>query len=153
MESHEVDDPQLREDLLNAYLKLSCFTEVPQVLKSLKAMNVATAILSNGSPSMLDPMVESSGVSDFLDDCLSVDVVGVYKPDPRVYQLACDRFSVKPEEVAFMSSNCWDAIGAAEFGFNVAWVNRYNQQLDRLPARPQAQLSDLNGLLSLVGAE
>lgn len=151
MDTYGITDEKLREDLMNAYLRLECFEEVIEVLSALKDGGMVTAVLSNGSPAMLDPVVENSGVSQYLDACLSVDAVGVYKPDPAVYELACDRFGVEREQVAFMSSNCWDAVGAAEFGFKVAWVNRYGQRLDRLPAKPQAELSDLRGLPQLVG--
>ena len=149
--SHGVEDEELRSNLMNAYLQLSCFEEVPNVLRTLKENGIVTAILSNGSPDMLDPVVENSGVTDYIDACISVDAVKIYKPTAEVYQLPCDRFGVKPEEVSFQSSNCWDAIGGAQFGYQVAWCNRYGQQLDRLPAKPQAEISSLTELLPLLG--
>ncbi len=151
MASHGIENQELRDHLMNAYLNLGCFDEVPGVLKTLKENGISTAILSNGSPNMLDPVVENSGVSDYIDVSLSVDAVGTYKPSAEVYQMPCDYFDVNPEQIAFMSSNCWDAIGAAHFGFKVAWCNRYEQQLDRLPAKPHAEIKDLTELLSLIG--
>ncbi len=153
LQSHGVDDPQLRDDLMNAYLKLACFDEVPGVLQRLKDAGMATAILSNGSPDMLDPVVENSGIAPHLDVCLSVDAVRTYKPSPEVYEMACTRFNAEPGQIAFMSSNCWDAIGASEYGFNVAWINRYKQEVDLLPARPHAELVDLSGLPELLGLD
>ena len=93
------------------------------------------------------------GIDALLDDILSVESVGIYKPDPRVYQLSCDRFGVSPEQVAFQSSNAWDAVGAAAFGYKVAWCNRFGQRRERLPAQPQAEIGDLNGLLALLGLD
>ena len=149
--SHGVVNPELRENLMNAYLTLGCFQEVPVVLKTLKENGLETAILSNGSPNMLLPVVENSGFADYLDVCLSVDEVGIFKPTAQVYQMPCDHFNVKPEEIAFLSSNCWDAIGGAHYGYQVAWCNRYNQQLDQLPAKPRAEIKDLTELLPLLG--
>ncbi len=151
LQSHQIKDDQLRSDLMDAYLNLSCFEEVPQILRRLRESEMTTAILSNGSPRMLDPVIKMCGVSNDLDVCLSVDSIAVYKPDPRVYEMACERLEVAPDEIAFMSSNCWDAIGAAEYGFQVIWVNRYQQQMDRLPASPDAEISDLNALPGLLG--
>lgn len=151
LHSYGVEDVALRENLMNAYLTLGCFDEVPRVLRKLKDNGFKTAVLSNGSPSMLDPVVENSGVSQYIDVNLSVDAVKVYKPTARVYQLPCDVFGISPQEVSFQSSNCWDAIGAAHFGFQVAWCNRYSQQLDCLPAAPQAEIKNLTELLPLLG--
>ena len=151
LHSHGVDDDTLRDNLIDAYLRLGCFEEVPQVLKSLKDNGFLTAILSNGSPNMLDPVVANSGVAEYIDASLSVDAVKIYKPTAQVYQLPCDLFGVRPQEVSFQSSNCWDAIGAAHYGFQVAWCNRYNQQLDRLPAAPQAEIKNLTEMLPLLG--
>lgn len=151
LKSHGIEDQALRDKLMNAYLSLACFEEVPRVLKTLKDNNIRTAILSNGSPAMLDPVVQNSGVAEWIDVCLSVDAVGIYKPADQVYQMPCDYFQVPPEQIAFQSSNCWDAIGGAHFGYQVAWCNRYHQELDRLPAQPQAEINNLRELLPLLG--
>ncbi len=147
-----IDDAALRQRLMDMYRTLDTFPEVPAVLGQLKQAGMRTAILSNGAPSMLDAAVEAAGLDTLLDMVLSVEDVGVYKPDPRVYQLAVDRLGVAPQDICFMSSNAWDAVGAASFGFRVAWINRYGQPYERLPARHDVELADLTPLPGLVGA-
>lgn len=147
----KIDDPALRDDLLQAYLELDAYPEVPSVLRQLKQAGLHTAILSNGEPVMLDAGARSAGISDLLDDILSVESVGIYKPDPRVYQLACDRFELAPEQISFQSSNAWDAVGAAAFGYKVAWCNRFAQHREFLPAQPHAEISSLDQLPALLG--
>jgi len=153
MDAHDVNDPDLREDLMNAYLSLDAYPEVRGVLQTLKRARLQTAILSNGAPNMLEAAVESAGIGDLLDASLSIEEVGVYKPDPRVYQLALDRLGVAAEEVGFQSSNAWDAVGAATFGFRVAWVNRFGQRRERLTADPQAEIRDLAQLPAVLGID
>lgn len=153
LESHEINDGALRDDLLNAYLSLDCYPEVPRVLRKLKEGGLQTAILSNGSPKMLEAAVESSGLKDYLDANLSIEDVGIYKPDPRVYQLAVDKLSVKANEISFQSSNSWDAVGASACGFQVAWVNRFGQKREQLPDQPHAELTTLDDLPSVVGLD
>ncbi len=150
LEAHGVDDPGLREDLMNAYLALDCYPEVPEVLAALKAAGFGTAILSNGSPRMLAAAVESSGIGEVLDAVLSVDAIGIYKPHPSVYRIAVDQLGVEPREVCFQSSNAWDAAAAATFGFRVAWVNRFGQAPERLPDAPDAELRTLSELPALI---
>ena len=149
--SYNVDNPKLRDQLMNAYLNLSCFDEIEEVLRTLKENGIVVAILSNGSPNMLDPVVENSGIAQYIDANISVDEVGIFKPAAQVYQLPCDRFGVRPDEISFQSSNCWDAIGGAHFGYQVAWCNRYSQQLDLLPAKPKVEISTLLELLPVLG--
>ncbi len=149
----DLDDPVLFANLMNSYLTLECFEEVADVLKKLKDNGFLTAILSNGSPDMLDPVVESSGVAEYIDISLSVDDIGIFKPSPHVYQLPCDYFGVEASQISFQSSNCWDAIGAAHFGYRVAWCNRYKQEMDRLSVQVDAEISDLTELLPLLGVE
>lgn len=151
LDAHSIVDQKLRDDLLNAYLSLDAYPEVASVLQTLKQAGMKTAILSNGSPKMLSAAVTSSGIADLLDENLSVEDVGVYKPDRRVYQLAVDRLGVEESKVSFQSSNSFDAVGAAAFGFKVAWVNRFGQRRDRLPAQPQAELKTLEELPELLG--
>ena len=117
----------------------------------LKQAGFRTAILSNGSPQMLAAAVQSAGISDLLDMNLSVEDVGIYKPDPSVYQMAVDRLGVTREEISFQSSNAWDAVAAATFGFRVAWVNRFGQGRERLTADPDAEIRTLDQLLPIVG--
>ena len=117
-------DADLRERLLALYWELSAYPEVPAMLHALKAKGLNTAILSNGSPDMLNGAVQSAGISDVLDDCLSVESVGVFKPAKVVYDLVGQRFGSAPHEVLFVSSNGWDAAGATGYGFDTVWVNR-----------------------------
>jgi len=150
LDSHDIDDAGLRDDLMNAYLSLDAYPEVAAVLEKLKRAGMTTAILSNGSPGMLEAGVDSAGIGGFLDATLSVEELGVYKPDPRVYQLAVDRLGVPADRISFQSSNAWDAVGAATFGFRVAWVNRFGQRRERLTADPQVEITDLNMLLDVL---
>lgn len=151
LETHGVDDSALRQDLLDAYLKLDAYPEVPGMLATLKQAGVRLAVLSNGSPMMLNAAVENAGLDKILDASLSVEEVGIFKPDPRVYQLAVDRLGVEARRVSFQSSNAWDAHGASTFGFNVAWVNRFGQKTERLPGGPDAELKTLSELPPLLG--
>lgn len=151
MDTVGIDDPELRDKLMQAYRNIDAFDEVPGVLRTLRDAGMRTAILSNGSPDMLEAGMKASGIDDLLDDCLSVDDIGIYKPDPGVYQMACERFGVKPSEVCFQSSNAWDAAGAAAFGFRVVWINRYGQKPERLPASPDFEGKSLSDLPPLLG--
>lgn len=150
----KISDNRLRDDLMAAYLQLDCYPEVPDALLRLKQSGrLGIAILSNGSPRMLEAAVKSAGISDFIDAILSVEEVGVYKPDPRVYQLAVSRLALPPERISFQSSNAWDVAGAASFGLRVAWINRFQQQPEQLPAKVDAELRSLSELVSLLGVE
>ena len=142
-------DRALRGKLLEAYLKLDAFPDARQVLRDLKARGDRTAILSNGSPDMLTSVVESAGVKEHLDAVLSVDTVRMFKPRPEVYALVTDRFAVKPSEVTFVSSNRWDVMGAAAFGFRCVWVNRSGMPNEYAAFQPAAVVPNLSGLLSL----
>ena len=143
LEASGLDDPELRERLLALYWELSAYPEVPKMLASLKSAGFATAILSNGSPDMLDGAVKSAGLGQVLDDVLSVQDVGIFKPHRSVYQMVPDRFNCPPEEILFVSSNGWDAAAAAGFGFRCVWANRSGEPMDRLPWTPDKVLSDL----------
>jgi 2-haloacid dehalogenase len=150
----DVQDAALHEKLMALYLALDAYEEVDATLKTLKAASLATAILSNGSPGMIEAAVQSARLQDRLDTLLSIEDVGVYKPDPRVYQLAVDRLGVSRSEICFLSSNCWDAKGAAHFGFKVAWINRFHREADRLPgdfATVIHRLDELPPLLGIAG--
>ena len=148
-----IEDEALRSDLLAAYRSLACYPEVEAVLDALRARGMKTAILSNGSREMLDAAVASAGLGSRLDEVLSVDDVRVFKPHPDVYRLPCDRFGVRPEAVCFLSSNAWDAAGAATFGFRVVWVNRFGQVGERLPDAPDLEVASLDPLPGLVLGE
>ena len=151
MEASDLDDPELRETLLALYWELPAYSEVPEMLAVLKARGFATAILSNGSPDMLDGAVEFAGVRNWLDDVLSVEAVGIFKPARAVYDMVGARFGTTPDQVLFVSSNGWDAAAAAGYGFHTAWVNRAGEPMDRLAAKPGHVLSDLTGIPDLAG--
>lgn len=151
LESAGLDgDAPLRARLLALYWELGAYEEVPAMLTALKSAGLNTAILSNGSPDMLSGAVNSAGLGDLLDDVLSVQSVGIFKPAPAVYDLVGQRFGTDRTEVLFVSSNGWDAGSAAAYGFQTAWVNRAGAPVDRLPARPQHILSDLTAIPTLV---
>jgi len=136
-------DAELRTRLLALYWELTAYAEVPAMLTALKEAGMNTAILSNGSPDMLDGAVQSAGVGDVLDDVLSVQDVGIFKPHKSVYDMVTARFNCPPDEVLFVSSNCWDACCAAGNGFFTTWVNRSGEPMDRLTWQPHLVLSDL----------
>ncbi len=152
LEALRLRDAGLRERLMNLYLTLAAFPEVSQVLRALKAVGLRTAILSNGSPAMLRAAVENAGLGDLLDLSLSVEEVGVYKPHPKVYQLAVDRLALMPGAIVFLSSNAWDAYAASAFGLRTIWCNRYGQAPERLPGAPDREIRSLADLPELVGA-
>lgn len=143
-------DPTLRERLMGLYLRLATFPEVPDVLKALKAEGYATAILSNGSPRMLSSVVDGAGIGALLDHVISVEDVGVFKPSPRVYQRCCEAMGVTAAEIAFQSSNAWDAWAASAFGMRVFWCNRYGQRAERMPGKPDAEMRSLAELPELI---
>jgi 2-haloacid dehalogenase len=151
METLGLADPALRERLMGLYLTLTPFPEVPETLRRLRAAGMRMAILSNGSPAMLAPLVATAGFGELFDAVLSVEEAGVYKPHPRVYQLAVDRLGVPAGEIAFLSSNGWDAHGAAAFGMRAIWCNRYRQPQERLPGAPEHEITSLAALPRLLG--
>jgi 2-haloacid dehalogenase len=144
-------DAALRERLMQLYLTLDAFPEVPETLRRLKAAGLKTAILSNGSPAMLRPLVESAGIAGLLDAVLSVEDAGVFKTHPRVYQLAVHRLGVPASAISFQSSNAWDAYAASAFGMRVVWCNRYGQKRERLPGAPDREVRTLAELPALLG--
>ena len=141
-------DPGLRDKLLEAYWHLDCYPEVPAVLKALKADGSRLAILSNGSPAMLEAAVKSAALDLVLDDIFSVDMVQRFKPDPAVYDLVTTGWRLYPGSVSFQSSNRWDVAGATKFGFRTVWINRSGQPDEYRDFPPGAILPSLEGLLS-----
>ncbi|MDJ0638682.1 MAG: haloacid dehalogenase type II [Paracoccaceae bacterium] len=150
MEASGLDDPEMREALLALYWELPAYGEVFEMLATLKAWGMATGILSNGSPDMLDGAVEFAGLREWLDAVLSVEDVGIFKPARVVYDMVGKRFGTAPDQVLFVSSNGWDAAAAAGYGFHTVWVNRAGEPMDRLPAKPSNVLSDLKGIPDLA---
>src|SRR4029077_10106238 len=152
LETLGLDDPPLRGRLMDLYPTLAVFPEVTAMLKRLKTVGLKTAILSNGSPDMLEAAGNKAGIGDLLEALLSGELVGVYKPHPKVYQLAVDRLAVPAEAISFQSSNAWDAYAASAFGMRVVWCNRYGQRPERLPGKPDHKIASLAELPALVGA-
>ena len=145
-------DAALRQRLLDLYWQLAAYPEVPAMLRALKDAGYQTGILSNGSPEMLQGAVDSAGLQALLDDVLSVESVGIFKPAAAVYDLVCTRFGGPRSEVLFVSSNGWDAGCAAGYGFATVWVNRAGEPVDRLPWRPDHQLSDLTSIPQIAAS-
>lgn len=142
-------DTSTKAQLLEAYHRLDCYGEVPQVLKNLKDTGAKLAILSNGSPAMLEGAVNAAGLDGVLDEVFSVDALRVYKADERVYEMVTTHFRIYPEAVSFQSSNRWDIAGATAFGFRTVWINRSGLPDEYTDLPPAAVLSDLNGLAAL----
>lgn len=149
--AHGVADRALHGRLMDLYLTLDAYPDVAEALTRLRAAGKKTAILSNGAPKMLAAAVESAGLQALLDANLSVEDVGIYKPDRRVYGLAVERLGVPAPRICFVSTNGWDAHGAAHFGFQVAWLNRFGQPPERLPGAPAAVIESLRDLPPLLG--
>jgi 2-haloacid dehalogenase len=150
LETLNLSDAPLRERLMSLYLALEPFPDVRDALQQLKSAGMRTAILSNGTPQMLDAIVSAAKLDLMFDAVLSVEEVGVFKPHPRVYQLACDRLRFEPAAISFQSSNAWDAHAASAFGMRVVWCNRYGQHRERLPGTPDREVSSLAELPELV---
>ncbi len=143
-------DPSMRNELLNLYKILSPYKEVPETLKTLREKNFKLAILSNGTPSLLDELVKSNHLDNLFDDIFSIEQVGVYKPSSRVYDLPIKKYNINKSEVAFLSANTWDVSGGGNYGYQSIWVNRNNNIFDNLDFKPKYQISDLNKLIQLV---
>ena len=152
LETLGLDRSGLRGRLLELYLTLAAFPEVPQVLAKVGTAGLKTAILSNGTPAMLAAAVGAAGLAGLFDAVLSVEEVGAFKPDRRVYQLAVDRLGTPSTAIAFVSSNGWDAHAASAFGMQVIWCNRTGQRRERLPGAPNREITTLAALPALVGA-
>lgn len=150
LDSLGVNDPELRSRLMNLYLTLDTFPEVPDMLHQLKSAGLKTAILSNGTPHMLDMAAKNARIDSFFDAVLSIEDVGIYKPDPRVYQLAVNHLGIEASAITFLSSNAWDAYAASAFGMRVVWCNRYAQRPERLPGHPDHEIKSLAELPALV---
>jgi 2-haloacid dehalogenase len=142
-------DDAKRDRLVQAYLHLGTFPEVKETLHKLPGIKLA--VLSNGAPAMLQDVVSNSGLAALIPEVLSVDELKIYKPTPKVYQLAVDRLGVPARAIGFVSSNCWDAAGAKSFGFRTFWVNRAGAPLDGLGFAPDHELRSLAELPALIG--
>ena len=140
----------MKNELLSLYKILSPYPEVKGVLENLKKKNFKLAILSNGTPDLLNELVESNKLDNLFDDLFSIEDVKIYKPDPRVYELPIKKYKIKPDEVTFLSANTWDVSGGGHFGYNSIWVNRHNSVFDILDFQPKNEISNLTQLLDIL---
>lgn len=148
---HGIGDAALKKDLMQAYLTLDAYPEVPDTLRAIRAMGISTAVLSNGTPGMLRAACEAAGIDRLLDEVLSVEEVGVFKPDRRVYQLAVRQFGCDPEDMVFVSSNAWDVQGGLNFGFRTVRVNRTGEPDEyALRHNGATEIADLAALPALL---
>ena len=143
-------DNSMRSELLNLYKVLSPFVEVRDALKKLKQSNYKLAILSNGTPDLLNELLISNQLKDIFDDIFSVEEAGIFKPDSKVYDLPINKYNIEKNEVLFLSANTWDVSGAGNYGYNTVWVNRNNNIFDKLDFEPNQQISNLSELLDLI---
>ena len=141
-------DTKMKDELLNLYKVLSTFQEVPETLKTLRKKKLKLAILSNGTPPLLNELVKSNNLDNLFDDLFSIEEVGIYKPDSKVYDLPIKKYKIKKNEVAFLSANTWDVSGGGNYGYQAIWVNRNNNIFDNLDFKPKLEIKDLSGLLS-----
>ena len=143
-------DPSMKNDLLDLYKALSPYEEVQEVLKKLKEKNFKLAILSNGTPSLLDGLVKNNNFENLFDDLFSIEQVGIYKPDSKVYDMPIKKYKIQKEEVVFLSANTWDVSGGGNYGFKSIWVNRNNNVFDNLDFKPNEEIKNLNQLLEIL---
>ena len=148
METFQIDK-SLRNDLLSLYKELSTYPEVKNVLENLKKKSFKLAILSNGTPELLNHLVKSSDLENLFDDIFSVEEVKIYKPDPKVYDIPVNKYKVSKGEITFLSANTWDVSGAGNYGYNSIWVNRNNSIFDKLDYKPKNEVKNLKQLLDL----
>ncbi len=143
-------DHSMRNELLNLYKILPTFSEVPEVLKKLKERNYQLGILSNGTPDLLNQLVKSNSLDNIFDDIFSIEDVGIYKPDSKVYDMPIKKYKIKKDEVVFLSSNTWDVSGGGNYGYTSIWVNRNNNIFDNLDYKPKNEIKNLNQLLDII---
>jgi len=143
-------DSSMKSELLNLYKVLSPYTEVKEVLKKLKEKEYRLAILSNGTPALLNELVKNNNLENIFDNLFSVEEVEIYKPDPKVYDMPLKKYQIKAEEVAFLSANTWDVSGGGNYGYNAIWVNRNNNIFDNLDYKPKNEINNLTQLLDVV---
>ena len=149
MKAYKIDS-SMKTELLDLYKILSTFKEVPEVLKSLKEKNFKLAILSNGTPTLLNQLVKSNNLENIFNDIFSIEEVGIYKPDSKVYDIPINKYQIKTNEVAFLSANTWDVSGGGNYGYNSIWVNRNNNIFDNLDYKPQNEIKNLKDLLLII---
>ena len=143
-------DSSMKNELLDLYKKLSPYSEVKGVLNSLKEKKYKLAILSNGTPTLLNELVKSNNLVNIFDDLFSIEEVGIYKPDSKVYDMPIKKYQIKADEIAFLSSNTWDVSGGGNYGYNAIWVNRNKNIFDNLDYKPKNEVSDLTQIVDIV---
>ena len=143
-------DQSMRNELLNLYKKLSTFPEVKEVLKNLKEKNYKLAILSNGTPALLSELVKSNNLDNIFNDIFSIEEVGIYKPDSKVYDMPIKKYQIHKEEVAFLSANTWDVSGGGNYGYSSIWINRNKNIFDNLDYKPKNEVENLKQLLDII---
>ena len=143
-------DVSMKNELLDLYKSLSPYPEVKNVLENLKKKNYKLAILSNGTPSLLNELVSNNNLDNLFEDIFSIEEVKVYKPDSKVYDIPVKKYGVKPSEITFLSANTWDVSGGGNYGYNSVWVNRNNSAFDNLDYIPKYQIEDLTKLLDII---
>ena len=143
-------DKSMRNELLDLYKTLNTFPEVKDVLNKLKEKNYKLAILSNGTPALLNGLVKSSNIENIFDDVFSIEEVGIYKPDSRVYDIPTKKYQIQKNEVVFLSANTWDVSGGGNYGYNTIWVNRNNNIFDNLDYKAKNEVKNLNHLLDII---
>ena len=149
MKSYKID-PSMKNELLDLYKTLSPYKEVHEVLKELKKKKFKLAILSNGTPSLLNELVESNNLEDLFDDLFSIEQVGVYKPDSKVYDMPINKYQIQKNDVTFLSANTWDVSGGGNYGYNSIWVNRNNNIFDNLDFVAKHEIKNLHDLLDIL---
>ena len=143
-------DMSMKNDLLNLYRVLSPYPEVKEVLENLKKRQFKLAVLSNGTPALLNELVKSNDLDNPFDDLFSIEEVKIYKPDVKVYDMPINKYKVKPSEIVFLSANTWDVSGGGNYGYNAVWVNRNNNIFDNLDYNPKDEINNLSQLLDLI---
>ena len=143
-------DSSMKNELLDLYKILSTFPEVKEVLKNLKEKNYKLAILSNGTPILLNELVKSNNLDNMFDDIFSIEDVGIYKPNSKVYDIPIKKYQIKKDEVVFLSANTWDVSGGGNYGYNAVWVNRNNYIFDKLDYELKIKVKNLDELLDLI---
>ena len=143
-------DNNLKNELLNLYKILSPYPEVKKVLKNLKERKFKLAILSNGTPELLNDLVKNNDLKNLFDDLFSIEEVQIYKPDSKVYDLPIKKYSIKPNEIVFLSANTWDVSGGGNYGYHSIWVNRNKSHFDNLDYLPKNEIDNLTQLLDIV---
>ena len=143
-------DNSMRNDLLDLYKALSPFSEVKETLNKLKKKNFKLAILSNGTPSLLGNLVKNNNLENIFDDIFSIEEVGIFKPDSKVYELPVNKYNIKKDEILFLSANTWDVSGGGNYGYNSVWVNRNKNIFDNLDYQPLDEIHDLSELLEII---